>query len=162
MDCTHNTTDGEGGFSLFVKAKVLPREEINKQAKVYRNFLNEDGTPKSRNRHPLKGIYTLAYHHDRITDKQIKEKFQQIRQHIKATDPTLTEEYTKRRLVYWNGSNQSLYTLEPRRNSVWLGFKGEKDLKGYRKYLERNRTFFRITNKTKVDDILPLYSSSQE
>ncbi|MCX6722597.1 MAG: hypothetical protein NT094_00840, partial [Candidatus Staskawiczbacteria bacterium] len=112
MDYAHNTTDRDGkdGFSLFVRTKVLPREEIYKQAETQNNFLNEDGTPKSRNRHPVKGVYTLAYHQDRITDKQIKEKFQQIRQHIKATYPTLTEEYTKRRLVYWNNSNQSLYT----------------------------------------------------
>lgn len=154
MGCIHNATDGDGKFSLFVRTEVLPREEILKQKDVYKNFWNEDGTPKARNRHPAENNYTLAYHCDKIVNKNVKNKFQQIQRRIKATNPTLKEEYTKRRLVYWNNSNQSLYSIEPRRNSFWLGINGKQNLAGYKKYFDHNKTFFKVTNKTEIDDIL--------
>ena len=154
MDGTYNTTDGDGKFSLFVRTKVLPREEILRQKKTYRNFWNEDGTPKARNRHPAENNYTLAYHCDKIVDEQVRNKFQQIRQRIKATNPALKEEYTKRRLVYWNNSNQSLYSIEPRRSSFWLGVNGKQNLSGCRKYFDQNKTFFKITNKINLENTL--------
>ena len=153
MGCHYNPTDG---FSIFVKTKVLPREEVNRQAGVYKNFLNKDGTPKSRNRHVPAGEYTLTYHQNKIKDKRIKDKFQKIRQHIKSINPKLTEEYTKKRVAYWNNSNQCIYTIEPRRKALWLGVAGKRDLSDCKKYFDHNKTFFKITNKVKLENILKL------
>jgi hypothetical protein len=155
MDCRHNITD-TGKFSVFVTTSVLPREEINKRANTYQNFLNKDGTPKSRNRHPIEGKYTLAYHKDKIVDEGIKDKFQQIRKYIKTTNPTLKEEYTKRRLVFWSNSNQCLYAIEPHRKNFWLGINGKKPLKGYQRYYDQKKTFVKITNKKRLEDVLSL------
>jgi len=155
MDCRHNTTDADK-FSIFVTTYVLPREEINRRANTYQNFLNEDGTPKSRNRHKLQGKYTLASLQDRIADENLMEKFQQLRSWIKKTGPAVQEEYNKKRLSYWSSSNQCLYSLEPHRKSLWFGVNGRKDLKGCRKYFDRNKTFFRITGRTNIDKIIKL------
>ena len=155
MDCRHNTTDAEK-FSVFVTTYVLPREEINKRANTYQNFLNENGTPKSRNRHKLQREYTLASLQGKIVDKAVKERFQKLRGWLKKTYPAVQEEYTKKRLSYWTSSNQCLFSLEPHRKSLWFGVSGRKDLKGCRKYFDRNKTFFRITAKTNVNKIIGL------
>jgi len=149
MDCTHNHT---GGFSLFVRTKVLPREEINRQAEVYRNFWNKDGTPKARSRRAPEDKYTLAYHQAKIKDKQIKEKFQQIRDKIKVTYPNLTEEYTNKRISYWDNSNQCLFTIEPRHSNLWLGVRGEKKVDGVKQYIDSNKTFLKITDKVNFEN----------
>jgi len=153
MDCPHDTTNT---FSIFVTTFVLPREEINRKANTYQNFLNKDGTPKSRNRHKVERKYTLTYLQSKIVDEELKKKFQKLRQCLKTSDPTIQEEYTKKRLVYWTGSNQCLYTIEPHRKSLWLGIKGRKDLKGYQRYFDHNKTFFRVTSKTSFEKALEL------
>ena len=155
MDCRHNTTETDR-FSIFVTTSVLPREEINKRANTYRNFLNEDGTPKSRNRHKLEEEYTLVSLQGKIVDETVKERFQELRGWLKKTYPAIQEEYTKKRLSYWTNSNQCLFSLEPHRKSLWFGVNGRKDLKGYRKYFDRNKTFFRITAETNVNKIIGL------
>ena len=153
MGCRHNTTDTDK-FSIFVSTSVLPREEINKRANTYQNFLNKDGTPKSRNRHKVGGKYTLTYLQSKIAGEKLKEEFQKLRQCLKASDPTIKEEYTKRRLTYWNGFNQCRYTIEPHRRSLWLGVNGKKCLKGYPRYFDRNKTYFKITSKADIRKIL--------
>ncbi|MCX6759008.1 MAG: hypothetical protein NT012_00335 [Candidatus Nealsonbacteria bacterium] len=153
MDCRHNTTDTDK-FSIFVSTSVLPREEINRKANTYQNFLNEDGTPKSRNRHKLKRKYTLTSLQNKVLDEDLKGKFQKLRQYLKNTNPTIHEEYTKRRLVYWTGSNQCPYTIEPHRKSLWLGVNGRRSLKGYSRYFDHNKTYFKITSKTDVRKVL--------
>jgi hypothetical protein len=156
MDCRHNTTDADK-FSIFVTTSVLPREEINKRANTYQNFLNKDGTPKSRNRHKVEGKYTLAYLKNKIVDGEVRKEFQELRQHLKSSDPTIKEEYTKRRLVYWTGSNQCPYTIEPHRKSLWLGINGRKSLKGYQRYFDRNKTYFLIKRDSDTEKILALF-----
>ena len=158
MDCPSNTTNSSN-FHIFMTTYVLPREEINKKANVYQNFLNKDGTPKSRNGRKIKGKYTLTYLKGKIADKELIESFQKLRNWLKKSDPGLQEEYSKKRLSYWTKSNQCLYTIEPHRKSLWFGMNGKKDLKGYRKYFDRNKTFFRITGKNNIDKIIKLYSS---
>ncbi len=155
MDCRHNTTDADK-FSVFVTTYILPREEINRRANTYQNFLNKDGTPKSRNRHKLEGEYTLAYLQGKIVDDNLKERFQELRRWLEKTYPAVQEEYTKKRLSYWTSSNQCLFSLEPHRKSLWFGMNGRKDLKGCQKYFDRNKTFFRITGKTSIDKVTGL------
>jgi hypothetical protein len=121
---------------------------------TYQNFLNKDGTPKARNRHKVKGRYTLVYLQNKIVDEEVRKEFQELRQHLKASDPNIQEEYTKRRLVYWNGFNQCRYTIEPHRRSLWLGVNGRKCLKGYPRYFDHNKTYFKITSKTDVRKVL--------
>lgn len=151
MDYPHKQTKT---FSIFVTTHVLPREEINRRANTYQNFLNKDGTPKSKIRHKVEGKYTLSYHRNKIVDSNVKKKFEAIRKHLKHLHSSIQEEYTKKRLVYWDSSNRCLYTLEPRRKSLWLGINGKISLKGYRKYFDHNKTYFRIEGNTNIENIL--------
>jgi len=153
MDCTYNPP---GRFSVFAITSVLPREEINKEAKTYKNFLNEDGTPKSRNRHLIVGKYTLGYHKDKIKDDGVKEKLWQVRKQIKTADPTLKEEYTKRRITYWNQSNQCVYSIQPGSRSFWLGVTDGKEATGHKKRIESNKTLLKITKTDKLENIISL------
>lgn len=155
MDCPHKQTKT---FSIFVTTYVLPREEINKRANTYQNFLNKDGTPKSRNRHKVERKYTLTCLQNKIVDEELRKKFQKLRQRLKTSGSTIQEEYTKKRLVYWNDSNQCLYTIEPHRKSLWLGVNGRKNMKGCPKYFDHNKTYFKITNKTDTERALELCS----
>lgn len=155
MDCRHNNTKSNN-FRIFVTTSVLPREEINERANTYQNFLNKDSTPKSRNRHKIEGKYSLTYLQGKIVDEELIERFQKLRNWLKKTDPALQEEYTKKRLSYWTKSNQCLYLIEPHGKSFWFGMNGKNDLKGCRKYFDRNKTFFRITGKTNIGKIIKL------
>ena len=153
MDCPHNHTKT---FSIFATSHVLPREEINRKANTYQNFLNKDGMPKSKSRRKAREKYTLSYHRNKIFDGEVKKKFEAIRKHVKNTNPSIQEEYTKKRLVYWDSFNRCLYTLEPRRKSLWLGINGKINLKGPRKYFDHNKTYFRIKRNTNIESVLEL------
>ncbi len=152
-DCPHNHTKT---FSIFVTTHLLPREKIHKRANIYQNFLKKDGTPKSKSRHKVKGRYTLSYYRNKIVDSKLKKKFEAIRKHLKSNKPSIQEEYTKRRLSYW-ASNCCLYTLEPRRKALWIGILRKRKLKGYRKYFDSNKTYFRITRNSDVEKVLTLF-----
>jgi len=152
MGCRYNTTDRDT-FSIFVTTYLLPREEINRGANTYQNFLNKDGTPKSRNRHEVKGKYTLSYYQNKIVDDEIKRKFDAIRKYLKNADPSIQEEYTKRRLSYWV-VNRCLYTLEPHRKTLYLRITGARETKGFRRYSNYNKTYFLIKNSSNVKKIL--------
>jgi len=152
MDCPHNHTKT---FSIFVTTHVLPREEINREASTHQNFLNKDGTPKSKSRHKVKERYRIDYYRDKIVDGEIKRKFDEIREYLKKLNPSIQEEYTKRRLTYW-ASNRCLYTLEPRRKTLWIGTLGKRKLRGYRSYFDSNKTYFRLTRNSDIEKVLAL------
>jgi len=151
MDCPHKQTKT---FSLFVTTYILPREEINRKANTYKNFLNKDGTPKSKNRHKVKGKYTLSYYQNKIVDPEVKKKFEEIRKHIRS-NPAIQEEYTKKRLTYWL-SNQCLYILEPHRKTLYLGVIGKRNIKGLKKHFDHNKTYFLIKRASNIEKILAL------
>ena len=152
MDCRHNTTDTDK-FSIFVSTNVLPREEINRRANTYQNFLNKDGSPKSKNRHKVKGKYTISYYRNKIVDDEVKRNFDAIRRHLNNTDPSVQEEYTKRRLSYWV-ANCCLYTLEPHRKTLYLRITGARKIKGFRKYSDPNKIYYLIKNGSNVKKVL--------
>jgi len=150
MDCPHKQTKT---FSIFITTHILPREEIHRRVKTYQNFLNDDGTPKSRNRHPIKGSYTLKYYRDKISNEEIKRKFDEIRKRLKGSNPLIQEEYTRRRLTYWI-ANRRLYTLEPHRKTLYLKITRAKEMKGFRRHSDHNKTYFLIKNGSNVKKIL--------
>ena len=155
MDCPHKQTKT---FSIFVTTHILPREEINRKANTCQNFLNKDGTPKSKSRRKIKGEYPLSYYRNKIADSEVKRKFDAIRKQLRKVNPSIQEEYTKRRLSYWI-SNRCLYLLEPRRKSLWVGITGRNQIKGYRKYFDYNKTYLRINKDSPIGKILTLIQS---
>lgn len=153
MDCPHKQTKT---FSIFVTTYVLPREEINRKTNTYQNFLTKDGTPKSRSRHKAKKQHRIDYYRDKIVDDEIKRKFDEMRKYLKSSNPSIQEEYTKRRISYWDASNRCLYSLEPRRKSLRVGIIGRNQIKGYRKYFDHNKTYFKINKNSNVEKVLAL------
>jgi len=152
--CRHNNTKT---FKIFVSTLIPPQEEIHRKAKIYRNFYDKNGNPKSKSRHKIEGRYTLTYHRNKIIDDEVKKKFDAIKKHLKNANPSIQEEHTKRRISYWV-LNRCLYTLEPHRKSLWVGITGRKKLQGYRKYFDHNKTYIRITRNTNIESILGLCS----
>ena len=80
MDCPHKQPDN---FKLFTTTYLLERSEINTEQGTYNNFFNKDETPKSKTRHKVKEKYTLRYHKNKIKNKEIKRKFEEIRKYVK-------------------------------------------------------------------------------